>query len=165
MPEPILDDLKWAIAKAEIECPACEYAVPWKGCENCDGTGTVYLLGDDVRVKCYHCQSGTTSSPEIRGIPQRMRSCESCQGRGWTPTTDGDVMAQAVWPLLLRIRERYHAPHDPEERDPRSGRDYTQFHIAYTDYIDARTCGYSPAAWEAAWRALVAAGVVEKETP
>ena len=71
-PEPTLDDLKWAIAKAETECPACGgaggQAVPildpethqivgeeGEGCSMCSGTGRV-LRFPELREGCpYYC--------------------------------------------------------------------------------------------------------------
>ena len=66
----------------------------------CRGTGRVYLLGAEVRVKCTGCEgSGKGYNPFwLQGKP--APDCSYCQGRGWTPSTDGDVLAQALWPIL-----------------------------------------------------------------
>ena len=114
-------------------------------CQDCHGTGRVYLLGDAARIPCwedydYHFPGATCEEGNIRP------DCLSCEGRGWTSTTDGDVMAQAVWPLLERTTRHLS-------------------NTAFRDYLYARGRGDPIAIWGAAvWKVLLAAGLV-KETP
>lgn len=101
---------------------------------NPDGS---FLLTDAVRVKCPHHPVGYLLTQE------QLNECPRCHGSRWKPTTDGDVMAQAVWPLIYRHTLHLSSPE-------------------YRDYMLARARGDSLAAWEAAWKALVAAGLVQE---
>lgn len=62
-----------------VDCPACEYAVPWKGCPTCEDTpGKVTTW--PLRVEC---PGGKRSLVGCQGS-----SCGMCHGDGWTACTD-----------------------------------------------------------------------------
>ena len=130
-----MKDYGLLLASAKTECPGDPSGVNhlFDCAGGCNGTGRVYLLGDAVRVGCGVCY-GTGYMGYTTDFP-----CRVCSARGWTPTTDGDVMAQAVWPLLNRL--------ELEDEQPQAAYVFC--------YVKARAKG--DPAWEAAWRALLAA--------
>ena len=84
-----------------------------------------------------------------------------CGGRHWTPTTDGDVWAQQLYPVLISEAEKL--KRQLSLLSTGMGWWHHGFFVFVSDYHRARAQGDKNGYLEAAWNALMVTGV-EKET-
>ena len=112
---PTLDDLKWAIVKAEVHCPVHDTSLgdPYGyGCEECNGTGRV-LRFPELSVECHAtawCPEPTPTRIEpVKG--SAPDPCDHCHGLGKVPkdktwedlATWIRVLDKAVWDTGIGI--------------------------------------------------------------
>ncbi len=95
---------KWWLAMAEKGCPDCIRGArpdtPGYPCEDCEGTGRVYLL--DVQEPCETCRETGWVLDQL-GLPMGKFSndkCADCHGLGFTPTEGAWKWLEAVWRQL-----------------------------------------------------------------
>lgn len=86
--EPDLNALALELASAKTWCGTCDgggkikvpqYEGQKETCPTCNGTGEVYILDDEVRVKCQQLHTIVTNSVA------RVATCEEAKCRGWNP--------------------------------------------------------------------------------
>jgi len=65
------------------ECPACEYAVPWKGCDDCGGTNKVWPMRRPCKGGHAIIQTNHKDSAGVKGA-----RCEEVGCPGWLPIED-----------------------------------------------------------------------------
>lgn len=119
-----LENYKWAIAKAEMECPACGGAggarVPIlepetlqligeedEGCSFCSGTGRVARF-PELRAKCMGCHACQPQNTQLFHASHRQ---DICHGLGFVPkdktwedlATWIQVLDKAVWDTGIGI--------------------------------------------------------------
>lgn len=145
------------LAGEMVECPRLHDDTWFTPCPSCGESsngprGKVYLLPDSVRVPCdsirethlQHVFSKTLGDAEGNEIP-----CPNCHDLGYTPATDMATWGQAIGALLEQLYSK-------NERGD-------AFFAWQYRYQAKMGMGDLPAALEAAEKALVAAGAMEKE--
>ena len=125
-PEPTLENLKWAIVKAETECPHCGDA-NWPGhcpyisdcacgkrsgevdCGKCKGTGRVPRF-PELREECSQ-QGGYVWNKRHKN---NLLSCYLCHGLGYVPLwSKPEDLATWQGTLGVAILQRY----DPQSKE------------------------------------------------